>query len=86
MSQTNSIKINHRIVTVFIILGYKSEEYQEPEISVQVRKEHFMPFIGWELKDVFAKALPDRYKYLVLKQKENKTNEKGDFWVLYCRK
>lgn len=82
----NRIKINHRIVTVFVVLGSRSEGYQDPEISVQLRREHFMPFIGWELKDVFAKALPDRYKYWVLSAKENKNNEKGDFYVLYCKR
>lgn len=78
------------IVTIFVVMGSRSDEHKDLGIAIQVRREHFYLLrggrCGWELKDIVIKALPQEFKYAVLNDWEVKVGPKGEFYCLYCSK
>jgi hypothetical protein len=81
--QTPQQPYQGNIVTIFVVKGYKSDKQKDLGIAIQIRKEHLVLRIGWEMKDVVAIGLPQQFRFCVLKDYEHKVTPKGSFYCLY---
>jgi hypothetical protein len=74
-----------KTVHIWVVWGYKSEK-KEPECKIEIRKEHFNPRIGWELKDIVIVGLPQDLRFLVLHDIESRSTDKGNFYLLFVKR
>lgn len=87
-----SIKVNNDIQTqkspivrVALVIGTREDidsVIDAPIITIY--RKHFTPRLGWELKDCVIVGLPQRYRFLVLKDVEHKEREEAGYYVLFC--
>jgi hypothetical protein len=71
------------IVTVFVVKGSRRDEQKDLGMAIQVRKQHLILRIGWEMKDVVAIGLPQQFRFTVLRDYEHKVTPQGSFYCLY---
>lgn len=80
-----SITQNSNTIRIGIVVGSKFGK-ATIEAEAEIRKQHFTPRLGWELKDCIIIGLPQQYRFCVLNDYEMKQTSKGLFAVLWVKR
>jgi hypothetical protein len=83
ITANNKLKTNSDKVLIALCVGHLDSF--EKVVEVSTLHKHLRLVKGWEMKDVLDIPLPDRVKYLMLKDIIH-VNKKGiDGYILFCR-
>ena len=71
------------IVNVGIVFGRKGDG-EKASTLIQLRKQHFHPHVGWELKDVVIMGLPQSMRFAVVTDFERFDTSNAVFYAIYA--
>lgn len=75
------------IVSIAIVIGTREDvEAVGAGLIVQIRRKHFFPRRGWELKDVVIVGLPQKFRFCVIRDMEIRETVETGLVILFCSK
>lgn len=87
VSKNDVVPVKANLVQLAVILGGRDTlQTAEPVAVITTYRKCFYPCMGWELKDVITKGLPQNLRFLILKDIEGIETEKAGCFILFCRK